>query len=101
MLPDRDGASVIDMFLAAQQILQYAQGITRERFEQDDEKQAAILYRLAILGEAAKRVSFTFREQHSAIPWRKIAGLRDIIHDYDEVQLNVIWDVLKTNYPRC
>ncbi len=95
MLPDRDGASIIDMFLAVQQILRYAQGLTRERFEQDDEKQAAILHRLAILGEAAKRVSFTFREQHSAIPWRKMAGLRDIIlHDYDEVQLNVIWDVV-------
>ena len=38
---------------------------------------------LEIIGEAAKHVSDELREKHSIIPWRQVAGLRDVlIHDY-------------------
>jgi hypothetical protein len=40
------------------------------------------------MGEAAKRLSAEFRDSHPEIPWRDIAGMRDVlIHVYDNVDL--------------
>jgi len=44
-----------------------------------------------IIGEATKRLSTEFRQQHSSIPWKQIAGMRDIItHNYDNVDLEEV-----------
>jgi uncharacterized protein with HEPN domain len=47
------------------------------------------------IGEAAGKVSPAFRAAQPAIPWREITGLRHrLIHDYDEVRLDVVWRVV-------
>ena len=63
----RDKQALIDIFTAIQKILQYAQGIERQDLQQNDEKQAAILYRLIIVGEATKRLSIGLREQYPTV----------------------------------
>ncbi|WP_286186639.1 HepT-like ribonuclease domain-containing protein [Geitlerinema sp. P-1104] len=68
--------------------------------QQDDEKQAAILYRIIIVGEATKRLSPEFRQQYPMIPWREMAGLRNVvIHDYDELDFDILWNVIQVNLP--
>jgi uncharacterized protein with HEPN domain len=82
----RDRQALADIITAIEQILRYSQNLVRENLQNDDEKQAAILYRLVIIGEATKRLSQEYRDQYSIIPWRKMAGLRDVVvHDYDEL----------------
>ena len=52
------------------------------------------------MGEATKRISLEFRQVNSQIPWREIAGIRDkLIHDYDNVKLDVVWDVVHRDIP--
>jgi uncharacterized protein with HEPN domain len=81
----RDRQALTDIITAIEQIVRYSQNLSRENLQNDDEKQAAILYRLVIIGEATKRLSKEFRAQYSMIPWRQMAGLRDVVvHDYDE-----------------
>jgi uncharacterized protein with HEPN domain len=95
----RDKQALIDISTAIQQALLYAQGIERHQL-QEDEKQAAILYRLIIIGEATKRLSDELHEQHPMIPWRQMAGLRDVvIHDYDELDFDILWNVIHINLP--
>lgn len=66
----------------------------------NDEKVSAILYQIAVIGEATKRLSQEFRQQHSEIPWRELAGMRDVlIHKYDQVDFDVIWDVVQSKLP--
>lgn len=66
----------------------------------NDEKVSAILYQIAVIGEATKRLSQEFRQQHPEIPWRDIAGMRDVlIHKYDQVDFDVIWDVVQKKLP--
>ncbi|ARI82569.1 hypothetical protein BH695_3290 [Microcystis aeruginosa PCC 7806SL] len=64
--------------------------------ENNDEKLSAILYQITIIGEATKRLSVIFRQQHPEIPWREMAGMRDVIvHKYDQLDLDVVWDIVE------
>jgi len=96
----RDKQALMDIAIAIQQTLLYAQDINRDNLQENDEKQAAILYRLIVIGEATKRLSNEFRKQYPMIPWRQMAGLRDVvIHDYDELDFDILWNVIHINLP--
>ncbi|MEB3290690.1 MAG: DUF86 domain-containing protein [Leptolyngbya sp.] len=96
----QDKQALIDILTAIQQTLKYIQSVDRERLQQDDEKQAAILYRLIIIGEATKRLSGNLRQQFPEVPWKQMAGLRDVvIHDYDELDFDILWNVVYVNLP--
>lgn len=96
----RDSASLLDIVKAGQLILQFAQEISREQLELDILRQSAILYQIAIMGEATKRLSREFRQQHPEVPWDDVGGMRDIItHQYDRLDLNIVWQVIQRNIP--
>jgi uncharacterized protein with HEPN domain len=55
---------------------------------------------MELVGESVKRVPQDFRDTHSQIPWKKIAGMRDVIsHDYEDLAYEVLWDALEINFP--
>jgi uncharacterized protein with HEPN domain len=96
----RDDESLIDIERAARRVLRYASGCDRTSLETNDEKVSAILYQITIIGEATKRLSQDLRLKHPEIPWREIAGMRDVIvHEYDQVDLDVVWDVVQNRLP--
>lgn len=96
----RDEASLLDIIAASRRIIRYAQNIEKLELEADDEKQSAVLYQIIVLGEAVKRLTPGFRERYPNIPWRQIAGMRDILtHQYDEVDFEVIWEVTQNDIP--
>jgi uncharacterized protein with HEPN domain len=91
-----DQESLIDIANAIRRILRYASGISKLELEINDEKLSAILYQITIIGEATKRLSQEFRQQHPEIPWREMAGMRDVIvHEYDQLDFDVVWDVVE------
>ena len=61
-------------------------------FNGKDYLQDAVIRCLEILGEASKRLSPELRLQHPDLPWRAMAGMRDVlIHAYDQVDLEEVW----------
>ncbi len=96
----RDDATLLDIARFCQQILVLTAGMNKGTFEQDIRTQLAVLYEIAVLGEAVKRLSTAFQDQHSAIPWKDIAGMRDkVIHQYDRVKLDLVWEVVQREIP--
>ncbi len=96
----RDHESLIDLERAIRRSLRYASGVNRADLETNDEKVSARLYQITIIGEATKRLSSDFRQQHPEIPWREIAGMRDVIvHEYDQLDLDLVWDVIQIKLP--
>ena len=92
----RDPESLIDIANAIRRILRYTNGINRVELEANDEKLSAILYQITIIGEATKRLSSTFRQQHPEIPWREMVGMRDVlVHEYDQLDFDVVWDAVQ------
>ncbi len=76
-------------------------GVTYEQFESDFRIHFAVVRALEIIGEATKRLPMDIREQYPAIPWKGMAGIRDrIIHGYDVVDMQIVWDVVKQDIPR-
>lgn len=62
--------------------------------------QDAVIRQLEIIGEATKRLSMQLCSQHADIPWRRIAGLRDVlIHDYMGVDIKAVWEITQQNLP--
>ncbi|MEL6400245.1 MAG: DUF86 domain-containing protein [Cyanobacteria bacterium J06607_6] len=96
----RDQASLIDIVQAARQISEFSTGLDYAALARSVEKQSAILYQVIVIGEAVKRLSPVFRDQHPEIPWREIAGMRDVVaHQYDQVDLNDLWAVVEADIP--
>lgn len=73
----------------------------KDRFDADELVQDAVLRNLEVIGEAAKRVEEPYRTLHPEIPWRTLAGLRDVlIHQYKGVDLQKVWRIVEEDVPR-
>jgi uncharacterized protein with HEPN domain len=90
----RDEQSLLDIVDSIRLIFEYVQDW--DDFTQSIRDQDAVIRRLIIIGEATKRLSTQFREVHPDIPWKEMAGLRDVVvHDYDEVDLDRLKPVIE------
>ena len=97
----RDIDILLGEILEAIELLQrYTEGLSYEEFIDDVEKQDSVVRRLEIIGEAVKGIPDHLRAGHPAVPWRDIAGARDIlIHEYFRVDLEMAWDMVKKDLP--
>jgi len=96
----RDDAFLLDMLLAARRVLKYAQGLDFQRFENDEVLQDAIVRRIQIIGEAARKISQEFKEAHPEIPWFEVIGMRHrLIHEYFRIISEKVWEVIVKDIP--
>lgn len=71
-----------------------------DAFMRENHWQDAVIRELEIIGEATKHLSEKIKLASPSIPWRRIAGLRDVlIHDYMGVDLNAVWEITQQNLP--
>ena len=87
---ERDPAHLWDMLEAARGVVEFTENVTLEEFlatgRDNEMTRLAVERQLEILGEAARRVSAQFRNEHPEIPWKELVGLRNVIsHQYDKV----------------
>jgi len=96
----RDDAAVLDILAAARAAIQFLGDLSTDELERDGKTQSAVLHQLLVIGEAAKRVSTEFREQHPRVPWRAMTGMRDkLVHEYDDVDLDEVRNTVVRDLP--
>lgn len=94
------GLYLDDIVESIERIEKSTDGLTLDEFNDDLDIQDAAVRRIEIIGEAVKQISAEFKKKHPEIPWRKIAGTRDIfIHDYMEVNFNRVWKIIQKDLP--
>ena len=75
--------------------------LSEAEFSKDVDIQDATLRRLEIIGEAVKNLPLPFRKKYPSIPWKKMAGMRDIlIHEYFGVDMYLVWKILTKDIPK-
>ncbi|NIA14461.1 MAG: DUF86 domain-containing protein [Nitrospiraceae bacterium] len=96
----RDIALLMDIATAAERIITFTEGMDEASFEEDSRTHLAVQHQIMVIGEAAKRLSPDLQNEISEIPWSAVARMRDrLIHGYDTVDLEVIWDTVRQNIP--
>jgi uncharacterized protein with HEPN domain len=81
-------------------IQEYTREMTEDAFMSNSLVQDAVVRQFEVIGEAAKKVSPEFRQQHAAVPWSFMAKMRDVlIHHYWDVDLQVVWVTLQRDIP--
>lgn len=97
---DRDKAFLFDIVHGVRLAIGYVETVTREQFDRDPKTQDAVIRRLTVVGEATKRLSADLRDRYPDIPWKQMAGMRDIIvHEYNRIDLDTVWNVLRRDLP--
>ncbi|HMA91089.1 MAG TPA: DUF86 domain-containing protein [Polyangiaceae bacterium] len=88
-----------DMIEAIENVVEFSKEM-RDEFFRDKKSRDATLRNLEILGEAAKKIPEDVRGAATEIPWRRIAGLRDLLaHDYFGLDEGILWDVVTNDAP--
>ncbi|HUU60064.1 MAG TPA: HepT-like ribonuclease domain-containing protein [Phycisphaerae bacterium] len=71
-----------------------------EDLKRDRMRQLALVRLVEIVGEAATRLSPEGRARYPSIPWREASNMRNrLIHGYDTVDLDVLWDTIVDDLP--
>ena len=73
-----------------------------EQLATDDMLRAALERYVSLIGEAATRLDRSLQDRHPQIPWHRIIGMRNIlVHGYDSVDDQVLWDTACLRTTAC
>ena len=94
-----DAVYVEHMLTCIDRVLDYI-GNDKEAFYQSTLVQDAVIRNLQIMAESSQRMSVDLKSQFPTIPWREIAGFRNIlVHDYLGIDCDAIWSVVEQDLP--
>ena len=81
-------------------IVLHMKDICIEELNENEVLLDSMLFRMIQLSENAKKLSDEYKMKNSNVPWNAIYGLRNrIVHDYGNVDLNVVFETLKNDVP--
>ena len=96
-----DRAYLWDMLAAARTVSEFIQGKTLKDYQENLMLRSAVERQVEIIGEAARKVSRSFKVENPQIPWRPIQAQRYVLaHEYGEIIAERLWLVAFDNVPK-
>ena len=90
-----------DIIESIELIEKYTKGATYKNFLSNNVMQDAVIRRFEIIGEATKNIPMKIRKEYLEIPWRQMAGMRDMLaHEYFGIAIKRIWDTTQKDLPK-
>jgi uncharacterized protein with HEPN domain len=87
------------MLDAAQTAISHVRDMTEDQFLLDRSKQDAVVYRIGVIGEAARHVSDETKSL-LALNWPAMMGMRNrVFHGYRDVRVSVVWTTVTDDLP--
>src|SRR3989338_3840073 len=89
-----------DNLVYLKQISEFIVNIEEYAEDLNYKTQYAIIRKLELIGEAANRLSYEFIDLHPSFPVKQAIAIRNkLIHEYEEVDIKIIWDTIKNDLP--
>lgn len=89
-----------DMLVYSKRAIRHLGTLDARAFSADEKSQDSVVRCLAIVGEAAWKMSDQVKSANPAVPWPLIAGMRHrLVHDYGAVDLNTVHRVVMEHLP--
>ena len=99
-MPRSEAQRLQDMRDACERIAGFLAGMDVEAFRADQRTIRAVLYDLVVLGEAAKGISPETRARFPHVPWKAVAGMKDVAtHQYHGIMLELVWETVTVRVP--
>jgi len=98
---NRNAALFIEDILAAfRKMEERTKDMTYEEFCADEWFLDAVVHNLAVVGEAVKKIPEPVKREHPEVPWKAMAGMRDILsHQYYTMRTDILWKTIKERIP--
>ncbi len=94
----KNGQRLYHIIQARERIFRSIDGITKDDFYANEDKQGNVVRCLEIIGEATNHLSEEILTAHDDIPWHAIVGMRNnLIHGYNEVNYEFVWATVQND----
>jgi uncharacterized protein with HEPN domain len=99
-MENRDDAVLKKLLQETTIISDMIKGFAYDDFINDEKTKRAVCMTLINIGEMVKLISEELKAANAEIPWRSIAGLRDVTaHGYQTLRMDDIWETVATDVP--
>jgi uncharacterized protein with HEPN domain len=89
---------LVDIVEAIERIRAKTEGVSLAAFEADWERRWLVERGAEIVSEASRRLPTDLKDRHPEIPWKRIAGIGNVLrHDYDVVSPRILWNVARSD----
>ncbi|MEW6146183.1 MAG: DUF86 domain-containing protein [Thermodesulfobacteriota bacterium] len=90
-----------DILESCNHIVEFIKEHNLEDFNIDEKTSSAVIRKLEIIGEAAKRVPDDIKLKYRNVPWKDMAGMRDnLTHAYFGIDYDLVWQTITNNIPQ-
>jgi len=92
--------SLKDTIDSAADIEKFMAGVSLEQLSGDRKTLFAVAKALENIGEAVKQIPAAVRQKYPDVPWKDMAGMRDVlVHDYFGVDAAIVWKTVQEDLP--